>query len=89
MRAWSPLYFANAPIYHVMTSYDNLLQFMTHINIDQLSGALFTGLKRHPGQCQFDLYFQSTVQRHHKWKEASQVEGGITSGRRHHKWKDT
>ena len=74
MRAWSPLYFD-----HVMTSYDNLLQIMTHIHychIDQLSGpgnARFTGLKRHPGQCQFDFYLQSIVQRHHKYR----------------KWKDT
>ena len=36
MRAWSPLYFTNAPIYHAMTRcgiYDDI------INIDQLSGA--------------------------------------------------
>ena len=56
------------------------MQFIIIVNIYQLSGAgdaLFTDLKRHPGQCQFDFYFQSTVQRHHKWKEASQVEGYI------------
>ena len=94
MRAWSPLYFANAPIYHVMTSYDNLLQFMTHIHycktlISFLGQGMHFLLASRDTLVSVSLISSSKAQsrgitsgrRHHKWK------GGITSGRRHHKWK--
>ena len=63
---------------HVMTSYDNSWRTFIIVNIDYLSGtgnALFYWPQKIPlVSVSLISTLQSIVQRHHKWKEASQVE---------------
>ena len=63
MRALSSLYFANAPIYHIMIMMISLLGKGMHS---------FTGLKGHPGQYRFKEQSITSGRRH-----ASQVDGYI------------